>query len=137
VLRRLPAPVFGADRDPAAVALAARSARRAGLADHVQIAVADLADLEPPATEGLLVANPPYGLRLPGETEARRILREALGGAFRRWRWGVVAAAGSRGEAPAAGLPVSSRKTFRNGGLRLEWVQGRPAEECVLGKRGS
>ncbi|MBI5016543.1 MAG: hypothetical protein HZB55_13770 [Deltaproteobacteria bacterium] len=128
VLAGLPAPVFGSDQDPRAVALAARSARRAGLADHVQVAVADVTELEAPAGSGLLVANPPYGLRLAGERSALRSLGTALRGPFAGWRWAVVAAGADRRAERELGLPGGERLPFRSGGLRLQWVMGEACE---------
>lgn len=124
VLPRLPAPVFGADRDPDAVGLAARAARRAGVSDHVQVAVAELEELEAPAPRGVVVANPPYGVRLAGASQALQVLGGALSGAFRGWRWGAALPAADRAAERTLARPVSSRRTFRNGGLRLVWAQG-------------
>jgi putative N6-adenine-specific DNA methylase len=132
ILRVLPAPVFGSDRDPRAVALAARSARRAGLADHVQVAVAELAELEAPAASGLLVANPPYGVRLGGEGSALRSLGAALRGSFAGWRWAAVVPEENRRAGRELGLPATERLVFRSGGLRLHWAQGGPASAAEV-----
>ncbi len=121
-LRAPPAPVFASDRDPAAVEQAARAIRRAGLADHVQVACCPVEELEVPAARGLLMANPPYGKRLGGSGAALRALGRALGGGFRRWRWAVVL--------PGAQAPWEGGATeahaFRNGGLRRCLVAGGP-----------
>lgn len=126
ILPSLPAPVFGSDRDPRAVALAARSARRAGLADHVRVAVAEVGELEAPTDSGLMVANPPYGVRLGGEASALRALGVALRDSFATWRWAVIVPDGNRRAERELGLPAAERFSFRSGGLRLLWVQGEP-----------
>ncbi len=117
--RDLPAPVFASDRDPGAVALAAAAGRAAGLAEHLQVAVAELGELMAPAEGGLLVANPPYGVRLPGGAEALRALGRAVRGPFRGWRWAVVTGRGG-----GRGLGGTSRFPFQNGGIALDLVQG-------------
>lgn len=122
VLLGLASPIFGSDRSPEAVALTARSARRAGLADQVQVAVAEVAELEPPAPTGLLVANPPYGRRLGGDRSALADLGQALRGPFRRWRWGVVLA-GPDAER-RLGLRAEAVFPFRSGGVRLRFAVG-------------
>jgi putative N6-adenine-specific DNA methylase len=133
VLSSLPHPVFASDADPEALALAARSARRAALADHLRVAIADLSDLEPPAETGLLVTNPPWGRRLGGERGAAAALQGALEGAFRGWRWGVVLPAGSPGR--PSRLRPSAVFSFRSGGVGLRFVLGGSAPGAAAGDR--
>jgi 23S rRNA G2445 N2-methylase RlmL len=80
--------------------------------------------LEPPEPSGLLLANPPYGLRLAGEPEAYRALGAALRGPFGRWRWGVVVARKEMERVLA--LAPKERHPFRNGGLRTWLATGGP-----------
>jgi putative N6-adenine-specific DNA methylase len=55
--------LLGTDHDPGAIRAALANARRAGVADLVQFAEADIRDL--PAEGGVaLVTNPPYGVRV-------------------------------------------------------------------------
>jgi putative N6-adenine-specific DNA methylase len=114
--------VYASDRDREAVGRAARSARRAGVAQCLQVAVADVAELEPPAETGLLVTNPPYGRRLRGAAEAYEALGRALRGRFRGWRWGVVL--GTPQDGRILGLLARDVHAFRNGGLRLRFAVG-------------
>ncbi|GAB4261117.1 MAG: THUMP domain-containing protein [Deferrisomatales bacterium] len=124
ILPEAPCPVLGSDRDPSAVALTARAAGRAGVGGTVQVAVAELGELDPPARHGLLVANPPYGRRLAGGGAACRALSDALRGPFRDWTWGVIRAAGPpRG---AFGLRPREVFPFRSGGLQLAFAVGGP-----------
>lgn len=55
--------LLGTDRDPGAVRAALSNADRAGVADLVQFAEADVRDL-PPAGGTHVVTNPPYGVRV-------------------------------------------------------------------------
>ena len=123
-LVRLPAPVFASDRDPAALERTLEAARRAGLAEHLQVALADVEGLVPPAAPGLLITNPPYGRRIGEAADAYRALGAALRGRFRAWRWAVVLS-GARDE-KALGLPVGRRSRFRHGGLALYLGEGEP-----------
>ncbi len=118
----LPAPVFASDRDPRALALLVPAARRAGLADRIRVAAADLADLEPPSGPGLLIANPPYGRRLGGRSGALAALGRALRGPFRHWRWAVVVPDGV--DPGRFGLRPGASHRFRNGGIGLRLVLG-------------
>ena len=58
-----PRAIYGSDRDPTAILAARANLEAAGLAAAVRLAQADVLDLEPPAEEGIIVTNPPYGVR--------------------------------------------------------------------------
>ncbi|MDW7711895.1 MAG: hypothetical protein SCH98_15630 [Deferrisomatales bacterium] len=108
----------------------AGAARAAGVADHLQVAVADVGELEPPEPSGLVAANPPYGHRLGGREAAYAALGRALRGSLRRWRWAVVLSSGAE---RALGLRPEAVHSFRSGGLHLRWGVGR-ARGPVQGK---
>lgn len=56
--------IVGADTDPALIESAQRNAERAGVANALRLVVSDFRELEPPQGPGLVVTNPPYGVRL-------------------------------------------------------------------------
>lgn len=62
--RDLPLRIYGSDRDGDAVARARESVIAAEVADAIELAQADVLTLTPPAPEGILISNPPYGHRL-------------------------------------------------------------------------
>jgi putative N6-adenine-specific DNA methylase len=78
VLPRAEVPILGSDRDDGAIEAARANAARAGVADDVEFGARALSAVEPPPGPGLLVSNPPYGLRV-GEREGLRNLYAALG----------------------------------------------------------
>ena len=57
-------PIWGSDISADAVARARQNLAHAGYDDLVQLGQADLLQVSPPAPEGILVTNPPYGERL-------------------------------------------------------------------------
>lgn len=73
---------YGADIDPAAVALAQANARLAGVGDRCKFEVADVRTFAP-AQNATVLTNPPYGERLGDAAEAA-VLAHALG---LRWRF--------------------------------------------------
>ncbi|HVG43127.1 MAG TPA: hypothetical protein VM890_00300, partial [Longimicrobium sp.] len=74
ILPAAPVPVAGSDRDAGAVEAARANAERAGVAADVDFAVRPVSAMEPPAGgPGLLICNPPYGVRV-GESDALRNL---------------------------------------------------------------
>jgi putative N6-adenine-specific DNA methylase len=113
------APLFGFDRDEAAVELARRNAGRAGLLPHLVLEPGAFGARRPPAGPGFVALNPPYGRRLPGAQPLRemgRVLRAEWPG----WRVALLspdpAAERALGVRPAATHPL------RNGGLRVRLV---------------
>ncbi|SUX54880.1 Ribosomal RNA large subunit methyltransferase L [Chromobacterium vaccinii] len=56
--------IRGSDRSQAMINIARANLERAGLADLIEVAAADVADTRPHAEHGLIVSNPPYGVRL-------------------------------------------------------------------------
>ncbi len=62
-------PLWGSDRARAAIEDARRNFAEAGLAEVVSLERRDVLEITPPAPQGILVANPPYGERM-GDLEA-------------------------------------------------------------------
>ncbi len=65
----VPLRIYGSDQDGNAIARARENVAAAGLTDAIQLEQADVLDLAPPAPEGILISNPPYGVRV-GDQEA-------------------------------------------------------------------
>jgi putative N6-adenine-specific DNA methylase len=76
-------PIWGSDSDDDAVARCMQNLAHAGLDDLIEVRRADLLEIDPPATSGILVANPPYGERL-GEAEELAAFYPRLGDALKR-----------------------------------------------------
>ena len=71
-LAEVPAPIYASDQDPAAVKIAQRTFQGAGVAFDIRLRQSDVLDLEAPAEQGVILINPPYGVRLsrPEELDA-------------------------------------------------------------------
>jgi len=63
-----PLPIFGSDLYGRSLGHAVLNMREAGLEDVVKLKQVNLLELSPPAESGMIVTNPPYGVRL-GEKE--------------------------------------------------------------------
>ncbi len=129
------APIVGADSDGAAVAMARANCIDAGVADRVQLHRAEFLSFEPPAPPGLLVSNPPYGVRV-GELEALAAAYPAWGDRLKQryagWRACFISA--DMELARRIGLKARRRTPLFNGALECrlfeyELVEGslRPA----------
>ncbi|PLX82399.1 MAG: hypothetical protein C0617_14925 [Desulfuromonas sp.] len=110
----------GSDSDPGAVAAASRNAARAGVAQELELAVADLSSLKPSPGPGLVLCNPPYGERLERDSDLRPLFR-TLGQVYRQafggWRGALLCP--DRRLAEATGLTLAKRAALVNGGIRV------------------
>jgi len=81
--------IFGSDLYGAQLQLARQNLAAAGLEDAVRLKQANVLELSPPTAGGVLVANPPYGVRL-GEQEDLAAFYPKLGDALKQrfagWR---------------------------------------------------
>lgn len=75
-------------------------------------------DLEPPATTGLLIANPPYGSRVR-QTDAYAELGTLLATRFQAWRAAVLCP--SNRELKALGRTPETSLKVTNGGIKLDF----------------
>lgn len=111
--------IIGYDADPRAVAAARRNITNAGLSGRITVKQRQLADLQPPASKGLIITNPPYGERL-SEKEAAKYLYRCLGRVFRTgfpgWRLGFFTA--NPDMADMLGLSWQERHRLYNGPLK-------------------
>jgi len=120
-----PAAIVGSDRDAGAIEAARANARRAGVAGDVTLAQRSLSACEPPTGPGLVISNPPYGVRV-GKPGQLRDLYAQIGHVLRdRCRgWRVALLCGDE-LWRCCELPLRVARTLRNGGLAVQLVQGR------------
>lgn len=78
-----PLPIYGSDRSNSELQAARRNLADAGLSEVVKLKQADVLRLAAPADSGVLVTNPPYGVRL-GEQEQLAEFYPALGDALKQ-----------------------------------------------------
>ena len=114
---------YGFDRDAGAVKMSMANAERAGTSSLVQFQAQPISDLKAPEGKpGLVMINPPYGIRI-GEEKSLLPLYQSLGKAltagFKGWRVGLVT--NSHDLAKATGLPFNRRITgFSHGGIPVK-----------------
>ncbi len=116
--------IAGFDIDPRMVEFARDNGRRAGVPDAFTVECRALADSVCPdpfrdeAPRGLLVANPPYGERLSGNTAPEQLYAE-LGSILRRrfLGWRAAIWAGNPGLGKRVGLKTTRKHVLHNGPL--------------------
>lgn len=125
-LRAMPPRIFGSDIDNHVLKFAKESASYAGVAEFVRWQRASLAECAPPAElpAGLLVTNPPWGMRLGDESAARavhaelgRVLRERFGG------WEAAVLTGDPSLGLELGLRAHRVHTIWNGALECRLLR--------------
>ncbi|MFN0099245.1 MAG: class I SAM-dependent RNA methyltransferase [Gemmatimonadaceae bacterium] len=112
------APIIGADRDDGAITGAQANAARAGVAADIEWRVAALSALELPPGPGLIIANPPYGVRV-GESGPLRDLFARFGQliASRAAGWQVALLSADRTLDDQMRLDFEERFKTSNGGI--------------------
>jgi putative N6-adenine-specific DNA methylase len=92
---RIPLAIYGSDLDGVALNAARANLEAAGLSEVVKLRQADVLEITPPADEGVLVTNPPYGVRAGDPVELSAFyprLGDRLKRHFAGWRAYVFAA---------------------------------------------
>ncbi len=125
LLPRAAAPILASDRDAGAIAAAIANAERAGVATDIDFSERALSAIEPPASPGWLVTNPPYGVRV-GDRDRLRNLYAQLGNVARRKLEGWNLALLSADEAldRQIGIPLETVLATRNGGILVRVLRG-------------
>lgn len=122
--------IVGRDTDADALAITRENAARAGVADGMDLALGDVAELAPPpGGPGVLLANPPYGHRLGARGDAESLVA-ALGQSLRERFAGWTACVILPPElVPLLGLPIERSLLTRNGPIDVELVRIRVGAE--------
>jgi putative N6-adenine-specific DNA methylase len=124
--------IYASDVDPRVVELCRRNAAAAGVADRVAVETGDALQRVAPAPAGLVISNPPYGVRL-GSDAALTALYPRLGDALKQrfTGWTACLFSGDPRLPKLIGLKPSRRTPLYNGAIecrlyRFEIVAGRP-----------
>ena len=116
----VPTLVSASDRDVGAIRATTENAKRGGVDARIRVRQVAFEELDPPASGGLLVCNPPWGHRIGGDRTPWKRWADRLGEAWGGWRIAFVVPA----ELSAArlGWEGETRLRFESGGvpLRLE-----------------
>lgn len=123
VLPRAPVSILASDRDAGAVAATIANAERAGVRGDIAVARQSLSDLQPPSGTGLVIVNPPYGIRV-GDKKPLRNLFAQLGNVARAraagWRLAMLSA--DRDLERQVQLKFVERWASTNGGIPVRLV---------------
>lgn len=124
-LKNLTARFFGYDQDPRTIGSAKINIERAGLKDYIFVTVKELAKFTPPthskelATQtGLIITNPPYGVRLDDE-EKLKVLYADFGKVLQEkfLDWQVAVFTGNPNLAKLMRIRAQKQYNFFNGAI--------------------
>ncbi|MFN9122227.1 MAG: class I SAM-dependent RNA methyltransferase [bacterium] len=118
--------VFGSDREGSSVVAARGNAARAGVDRAVQFEVVDVRRREAPAAAGILVSNPPYGVRMESRESLELFypqLGTALTASFAGWTAYLIS---PEMKLPGKlGLKASKRTVLFNGAIECRLFEFR------------
>jgi putative N6-adenine-specific DNA methylase len=117
--------IQASDRDPGAIEAAQANAARAGVCDDIEFAVQPISALASAVSPGLVVVNPPYGVRV-GERDRLRNLYAQLGNVLRRGRpgWTLALLSADRQLDAQVRIPFEQRVSTKNGGIPVRVIVG-------------
>jgi putative N6-adenine-specific DNA methylase len=115
-----PSPIYISDSDHRVLAVAAQNVQRAGIAEMIDLCCSELHALPVRPGPGLVLCNPPYGIRLEKGEDLVALYRN-LGSGFRRAfpGWTIAFITPDEHLAMATGLEVQIRARLVNGGLTV------------------
>ncbi len=124
ILPRAGSPIVASDRDAGGAAATLSNAERAGVAADIEVRRGALTGITPPAAPGILLMNPPYGVRASPGGEVRNLYAQ-LGNVARAKCAGWTVAFLSADRAMDAQLKLQLREAlkFKNGGIPVRLMR--------------
>lgn len=117
------APIYAYDIDPKLVEQAKDNAKKAGVADLIHFGASDVANISLPGEYGVMISNPPYGQRLGGDEELRRIYN-ALKSLFPKdSTWSAYVITSDEEFEQRFGRKVNAKRKLFNGATKTDYYQ--------------
>lgn len=109
--------IEGSDLSPGAIEGARRNARNAGMEAAAVFRVQDIGGFSPGVPPGLIICNPPYGVRMTGDDGGVAALYRSMGEAFKKrcGGWTAYVLSGNPAATRHIGLKASRRFPLMNG----------------------
>jgi putative N6-adenine-specific DNA methylase len=120
----LTVPIFASDHNRAVVDQAKSNAVSCGIDQYIQFAHRELAEVEAPCDAGVLMCNPPYGVRLGRNEDLGdfyRLLGDVLKHRFKGWTAFVLS--GNKELAKSIGLRSAQRTAVYNGTIACQLMK--------------
>lgn len=121
-----PLSIFGCDQEHASVEAARSNLKHAGLTDCVSLRQADILETRPPTEHGIILTNPPYGVRT-GQVNKLAALYPSIGDWLKRYfpGWRAYFFSADLKLPKLIGLSASARMPLFNGPLECRFFEYR------------
>lgn len=119
-----PVRFYGFDQDPEAIKAARANAKRAGVEHMIEFKTREVANLTPPVENGIIITNPPYGVRLGDHSLLEWVFKDfshALKENFHGWDVWILSA--SHEQSASFGLKASQKFQVFNGNLECRFLK--------------
>ncbi|MEX0660218.1 MAG: class I SAM-dependent RNA methyltransferase, partial [Balneolaceae bacterium] len=116
--------IIATDISPIALNAAQKNAKTAGVDHLIDFKTCDISDTEVPDGDGVVVVNPPYGMRLDADEDLRPLYKK-IGDFFKSdcpGKWGYVFT-GNNALGKKVGLRTSSRQMYYNATLECRLLE--------------
>lgn len=124
-IMRSPSPIYASDQDDRVLAVATQNARQAGVAEMINFSCSNLNSLPKRPGPGLVLCNPPYGIRLENGEDLSGLYRDLGDGFLRAFPgWTIAFIAPEEHLALSTGLTLHRRARLVNGGLAVALYTG-------------
>jgi putative N6-adenine-specific DNA methylase len=135
---KVPLPIYGSDLSGDALKAARANFKAAGLANVVSLKRANVLEIAAPAKEGIIVTNPPYGVRL-GEQQQLAAFYPKLGDVLKKkfCGWRVYLFSADMRLPKLIRLAVSKRIPLFNGALECRLYEYKMVEGAMRKKKMS
>ncbi|WP_208422749.1 THUMP domain-containing class I SAM-dependent RNA methyltransferase [Latilactobacillus fragifolii] len=123
-----PLEIFGYDIDQNMIDIAKLNANEAGVLHDIQFKQLAVKDFKTDLTNGVIIANPPYGKRLSDQTQARALYKE-MGNTYRPLKtWSKYILTSDLQFQESFGQRATKRRKLYNGRIQTDLFQywGRP-----------
>lgn len=123
-----PLEIFGYDIDQNMIDIAKLNANEAGVLHDIQFKQLAVKDFKTDLTNGVIIANPPYGKRLSDQTQARALYKE-MGDTYRSLKtWSKYILTSDLQFQESFGQRATKRRKLYNGRIQTDLFQywGRP-----------
>ena len=111
---------YGFDINRQTLETAKENAIRAGVADKIEFARADIRDFAPKSEKGTVITNPPYGERMLSQKEVDDLIR-SMGRVFPRkhgWSYSIISPSETFEE--SFGRKADKRRKLYNGMIKCQ-----------------
>lgn len=115
---------YGFDQDRESIRIAKANAKRAGVDDLIEFKQRDITQFTPPAPKGIIITNPPYGMRMGDNAQLEWVYKDfahVLKEHFNNWDTWILS--GSQDLSKSLGLKASQRHQVFNGRIECRYLK--------------